>query len=153
MRNRLFTLAALACAALALVVAGCGGNDDESTTEAAALTEEEFLAQGNEICTAGNEEIDAIANDVFTGREPTPEQLNSFAGLFIDNVQGQIDAIRALTPPEELAADVETFLAAAEDVLRQVEDDPSLLAVSDNEGPFADVNDQAVAIGLTECAG
>ncbi len=150
--KKLMILASLAVVLSALVVTGCGGDDDESTTEATALTTEEFLAQGNEICATGNEAIDTIANDVFTGGEPSPEQLENFAELFVENVQGQIDAIRVLTPPEELAADVDTFLTDAEDVLGQVEDDPTLLSVSDSAGPFADVSAQAKEIGLTECA-
>lgn len=156
MKHRITICVALVLAALALVIAGCGGDDDESSTTASdevALSEEDFLAQGNEICAAGNKEIEAIANDVFTGREPTPEQLSNFAALLVENVQGQIDAIRALTPPEELADSVETFLSTAEDALGQVEEDPSVLGVSDNDdGPFADTNAQAVEIGLTECA-
>ena len=46
-----------------------------------------------------------------------------------------------------------TFLDDAEAALAEVEDDPLLLQASDNAGPFADVNDQADALGLTECAG
>jgi hypothetical protein len=52
-----------------------------------------------------------------------------------------------------MAADVDAFLSDAQDALDQVEDDPSLLAASDNDGPFAEVNDEATALGLDECAG
>jgi hypothetical protein len=164
MRNRITLVVALLCATSAFVVAGCGGDDEEPTTsteatsgatgtDGVALTEEEFVAQGNEICAAGNEEIDQAANETFAGQEPTDAQVEQFAGILVPSIQAQIDGIRALTPPEDLAADVDTFLADAEDALAEVEADSSLLLASDEEGPFADVNAQAVALGLTECAG
>jgi hypothetical protein len=102
---------------------------------------------------AGNKELDQAANDTFTGGQPTDAQIEQFASVLVANVQGQIDAIRELTPPEELADQVETFLSDAEDALAQVEADPSLLAASDTEGPFASVNQQARQIGLDQCGG
>jgi hypothetical protein len=155
---------AVICAALALVLAGCGGDDDTSTTSTtsvdseatgtsgAALTETEFLAQGNAICLAGNQELEQAANDAFAGGQPTDAQIEQFAAVLVPNVQGQVDAIRTLTPPAELADEVETFLSDAEDALAQVADDPSLLAAND-DGPFVTVNQQARQIGLDECGG
>jgi hypothetical protein len=152
MRNRIVIIAALVCAALALIAAGCGGSDDTSTTStAAALSEADFLTQGNAICAAGNKEIDQAANDTFTGGKPTAAQIEQFAAVLVPSVQGQVDAIRALTPPADLADQVDTFLSDTEDALAQVKDDPSLLAASDNNGPFAAISDQANQIGLKEC--
>jgi hypothetical protein len=155
MKKRLLICAALLCAAFALVLVGCGDDEESSTetTAATALTDEEFLDQGNEICAAGNEEIDQAANETFAGQEPTDAQVEQFSGILISSIQAQIDGIRALPPPEDIAADVETFLSDAEDALAEVEADPSLLVASDDEGPFADVNAQALELGLTECAG
>jgi hypothetical protein len=151
MRIRI-ALLALILAISALVVAGCGDDEDEPTTSAeTALTEEEFLAQGNEICAAGNDELDQLASETFAGQQPTPSEIEKFAELFIENIQSQIDAIRTLPAPESLAADVDTFLSDAEAVLADIEADPSLLAVSENDSPFADINVQATEIGLTEC--
>jgi hypothetical protein len=152
MKNRTLFLMALACAALASVVAGCGGDDETSNTSTtAALTETEFLAQGNAICIAGNKELAQAANDTFAGAQPTDAQIEQFAGILVPNIQGQIDAIGALTPPPELADQVDTFISDAEDALAQVTDDPSLLAASDNDGPFTSVNQEARQIGLDEC--
>ncbi len=163
MRNRLLICTALACAAFALVLTGCGGDDDSTTTteaasgatggESAALTVDEFVAEGNAICAAGNDDLDALANETFTAEQPTADQIEQFAGVLVVNVQGQIDALRALSPPEELAGDVDTFLSDAEEVLGQVEADPALLETSDSSDPFIDVNAQAEELGLIECAG
>ena len=87
------------------------------------------------------------------GSRATP-RLEQFAtDILVPAIQGQIDGIRALPAPEEIADDVSTFLDDAESALDEVEADPSLLAASDNEGPFADVNAQAEDLGLTSCAG
>jgi hypothetical protein len=138
----------LACG---LVAAGCGSDDDSGDsgdTAGEALTQEEFVTQGNAICAAGNKEIDAGASGL--GDQPTEEQLNAFVGdTLVPSVTGQIDDIRALEPPEDISAQVTTFLDDAETALGELEADPSLLTSGD---PFADVNTQATAIGLTECA-
>jgi hypothetical protein len=155
MKSRTLTLMALACTALVLVIAGCGGDDETSsstTSTTAALTETEFLAQGNAICIAANKELDQAANDTFTGGQPTDAQIEQYAGVLVPNVQGQVDAIRALTPPEDLVDQVDTFLADAEDALAQVSDDPSLLLTSDSNGPFSSISQEARQIGLDECA-
>ena len=67
------------------------------------------------------------------------------------SIQGQIDAIRALTPPEDIADDVNTFLDDADAAVAEIEADPSLAAASDNDSPFTEVNRQASELGLTEC--
>lgn len=164
MRTRLpVVVALLVCAAFTVAVAGCGGDDESSTTAieesgatgagGVALTEDQFLAQGNAICAAGNKELDQAANDTFSGGQPTQAQIEQYAKeVLVPSVQGQIGAIGALTPPEDLADQVDSFLSEAQDALDEVEADPSLLAASENDGPFAGVNATATEIGLTECA-
>lgn len=166
MRQRTLIAGALMVALVAILVAGCGGGDDttSSTTDAGAsgatgsagteLTAEEFLKEGNAICAAGNKEIDSQANQTFSGGQPSQAQIEQFAtDTLIPSIQGQIDDIRALTPPADLADQVDTFLTEAESALGEIENDPSLAAANGNDGPFADVNSQAEQIGLTECAG
>ncbi len=162
MRNRLLIPFAILAALGALAIAGCG-DDDETTTSGATgatgvagapLTEAEFVSQANDICTTGDKAINQAGNELFGGQQPTEAEVEQFANdVLIPSIQGQIDAIRALAAPEEIANDVTTFLDDAEAALDEVRDDPSLLQASDNAGPFADVNDQADALGLTECAG
>ena len=164
MKNRLLIPFAILAALGAIAVAGCGGDDEttESTTAVsgtsgvvgAALTEDEFVSQANAICKAGDKEVNQAGNELFGGQQPTEAQIEQFAkDILVPSVQGQIDAIRALAPPEDIAGDVTTFLDDAEAALGEIAADPSLLQASDNEGPFADVNEQADALGLTECAG
>jgi hypothetical protein len=161
-RHRLGALALAAAAALTL--AGCGDDEETTTTPSgasgasgvtgAALTEDEFVSQANEICAQGGDEIDQAIEETFGNQQPSEADLEQFAtDVLVPGIQAQIDGVRALAPPEEIAADVETFLDDAEAALGEVEADPSLLLAGDTpDDPFADVNAQAEALGLTECA-
>jgi hypothetical protein len=147
---RRFALIAVLCVG-ACVLAGCGDDDE-------ALSEQEFLEQGNAICAAGNERLDAAFEDLDLeeGEEPSAEQIEALlVDVFLPDVQSQIDDVRALEPPDELADAVDEFLdnaqATLDDVEQQAADDPSAI-FSGDEDPFAEVNAQANEIGLTECA-
>ena len=134
------------------VLAGCG--DDEE-----ALSTEEFLEQGNAICTEGNERLDAAFEEAFSdlgqGEQPEDEEVVAvLEDTLVPEVQGQLDDIRELEAPDALADDVEQFLddaeAALDEVEEQLQDDPeSFLQLE--EDPFLEVNAQAEAIGLTAC--
>jgi hypothetical protein len=161
MRSRLLIPVALIAALGALAVAGCGGDDETSSTTStapgasgvsgAALSEDEFAKQGNAICAAGNKAMNQAAEGIFTQQKPTDAQLQQFADIAVPSIQGQIDAIRALPAPESIADQVGTFLDDAQSALDEVEADPSLLAASDSDDPFADVNQEADDLGLNEC--
>ena len=153
MRNRIL----ISVAAAAIAFAGCGGDDDEPTTAesaTAALTEEEFVTQANEICATGAAEIDQAAEELFGNEQPTDEQVEQFAtDVVVPGIEAQIDGVEALVPPEDIAGQVDTFIADARAALAEVAADPSLILAGDTpEDPFADVNAQAEALGLPECA-
>ncbi len=162
MRTR--TLAVLAVGAT-LLIAGCGGEDEEgdtsSTTSAATgatglggepLTHEEFVAQGDEICATGDEEIEAAASGQFGDAGPQNEQaITEFAEtVVIPSIQAQHDGISALTPPEGEEEEVEELLSELQTALDELSEDPSLLASST---AFEDVNKLASDFGFTNCGG
>jgi len=163
MRERYLSMFAVAAATAALGVAGCGGDDETTiadigasgTTGAsvvATLSADDFAQQANAICRAGNQELDAAA-ETLLGGEPSDADVEAYVtDTLVPSIQGQVDAIRALPAPEELSGDVETFLDDAQSALDELEADPSLLA-SEQDEVFADVNQQAQDLGLTECAG
>lgn len=153
MRNRLLTPLALVAAIGAVAVAGCGDDDDDAADGSGeTLTEEEFVTQANQICAAGDEDIDQAANETFGGGQPSRAELEDFVGeTILPSIQEQIDSISALSAPEEIADDVDTFLEDAETALAEVEADPVQIIAGDG-GPFDDVNRQAEALGLTRCA-
>ena len=143
-------MAAALSALLLFAVSGCG--DDETTSSTTALTKQEFLDQGNAICDAGNKDIDAEAQDIFSGgKQPSSDELEQFAtGTLIPSVQGQIDDLRALGAPEGDEEQVSQILDSAESDLSDLKSDPSLIASGD---PFAETNQELKAYGLTTCAG
>lgn len=155
------TLVVAVLAAGALFAAGCGDDDDSTTTDSGAtgasgapLSETAFVDQANAICRAGSKELDQAAQALFGGQQPTDAQIEQYATeTLVPSIQGQIDAIRALTLPEDISDQTTTFLDDSESALDEIEADPSLLAVSDDAGPFAESNAQAETLGLTECAG
>ncbi|MGD9571247.1 MAG: hypothetical protein AB7V62_05130 [Thermoleophilia bacterium] len=137
------TLAAVACAVAVAAggLAGCGEDDDSGS----ALTREEFIAQADAICATGNEAIEAaIPADGPPGEE--------FYDVIVDSTQASIDGVDALEPPEDMAADVDALVASANEAMAEVRATPPAEFFARDDDPFAEVNAQAKAIGLTECA-
>jgi hypothetical protein len=143
----------VACAlALGLIAAGCGddddGNDDSGATDTSAstetLTKAEFIEQGNEICRQGNAELQKAFQEQ-QGGDSGAELRALVEDTLIPSVQGQIDKIRALGPPDDQVTQV---LDQAEGVLDELEADPAKL----QGDPFGEVNKGLTEAGLTECA-
>jgi hypothetical protein len=142
--RRLSVLSVLALAAL--VGGGCGDDEEERLSQA------DFEAQANAICAEGNQEIEALFEELPQDQAPSEAELEPLYDDFIDNVRGQIDAVADLRPPEDIQDDVDAFLDDARSALGGMEDAGPSALLSD-EDPFADVNAQARDLGLTECAG
>jgi hypothetical protein len=167
MRIRLPLLLIVALAA-SLITAGCGGDDEETTTttttEATATGEtgatgpqSEFAQQADEICREGDQEISQQEGEFFgdlpQGQEPPPQEIERFAtDVLVPSIQGQIDEISELTPPEGEEDLAEQFVDQAREDLQEVEDDPSLLTQRGGTNPFAETQELASELGLETCA-
>ncbi|MDP1795464.1 MAG: hypothetical protein Q8K63_15100 [Acidimicrobiales bacterium] len=137
------------------------GPDAESTTPSspiedgsAVLSEEAFVAEANAICAAGNTEIEALAAETFgSGTPPTDEQLLDLLDQVLANVNAQIEAIDALTPPAELATTVDEWLSAGRSGLEAARAQGTAFFDPTGENPVsAEANRLATALGVTECA-
>jgi hypothetical protein len=154
--NRLFVLI-VAVVAVALVGVGCGSGD--STTEStASLSKAAFLKQGNAICKTGNNEIEegfeafVKENKISQTKEPTEAQFEEIAdNVLVPAVEKQINGLRGLGTPEGDEGELDELLTNAEGALEEVEGDPSLLEEEGSGSPFAAVNKEARAYGLTVC--
>jgi len=137
---------AVAAVMAGLGVAGCGGDDE-------ALTKAEFVKQGNAICAKGNAELKTKVEELIAGgKEPDMEAQIAFVEEeFLPNVQGQIDDLGELTPPEADEGEVEAIIASAQEAIDKAEADLEAVAAAE-EDPFADANEKAGAYGLSECA-
>ena len=140
-------LALGAAGAIAVGFAACGSDDGDDTsaatdaTTATTISEDDFVTQANQICADGNKELNG---------GPQDGDIESFVNdTFIPNIQGQIDAIRALGAPEGQEEQITEFLDDAEDDLETLKEDPSSLG----RNTFKEVNQEATELGLDECAG
>ncbi len=143
--------------AIALVAAGCGSSSDttEESTSEATLTKSEFLKKGNAICAAGNKEIEegfeefGKENNLSENKEPTEAQFEEISEMvLVPDVSKQLEGLRSLGTPEGDEGELDELLSNAEGTLEEVEEDPSVLS---KEDPFAEVNKEASAYGLTVC--
>jgi hypothetical protein len=147
-------LAVLGAAALV----GCGGDDETSTDAAGGATQSggaqlnarAFAKQANAICAAGNDELEQLTKETFTGQEPTRQQLNTYTDTAISTVQRQVKAIQALQPSDKIADQVNEFLDSAESDVAEVRANPAVLAGGDTN-PFAHTTQLARDLGITEC--
>ena len=135
-------------AALVLIAAGCG--DDEESTP---LTKEEFIAQADAICVAGDEEINAAAEEQFgdlTKEPPVEEQEAFLADVVASSYAERTEEISALTPPEEDAEEVDALVASLEELTEQIENDPAAVLEATEEPEYARL---AQEYGLQNCGG
>jgi hypothetical protein len=168
---RIATLLALALAA-GLIAAGCGDDDDDTATTASTttvstgatgatgaatgepLTKDEFIAQADAVCKAGDKKIDAAAKETFSGGgQPSQADQEAFVtDDVIPNVQDEVDGIAALTPPEGDEDEVSAIVDSAQDAIDQIESDPSALTEGASaDDPFAEANQLAKEYGLKVC--
>jgi hypothetical protein len=130
---------------MTLALVACDGGEER-------LTEEEFISQANEACTEGNEEIQEAAGEIgASGQQPSEDQLEEFVGTIVDAIQGQIDDIEELNPPEDLEQDVDAMVEELQSSLDDLEGQGAA-ALQSQENPFADANEMAGDLGLTVCA-
>ena len=155
------TFLASSLVAVALFGAGCGDDEDEPTTtttsgatgatgEAGATDGElpaDVVAEANEICAQGNEELARAFGELEQAANPNEIQ-EIVTDEVVPNIQNQIDDIRELDESEEL----QSALDEADGVLDEIEGDPTVLTESQSD-PFEDVNDELNELGLRACAG
>lgn len=134
-------LVALVLAAT-LGLTGCG---DESE---GAISKQDFLDQGNTICSAGNVAVDDIGDSIDTNDEE--QVLSAIKEQVVPLVRSQLEELRALGYPEGDKGTLEEMYADTEGVLDVWEDDPGQ-ALDDER--MAPINKRLGDYGLTECAG
>lgn len=143
--KKLASVAAMVALAAALVA--CGDDDDAegAGTSDASISKDEYVAQANAICEAGQAELAAALAEITA--ETTEEEA---AGIIADAIRAQITELRALGYPEGDQETLESIYGDAEALLDEIEADPSI--VTTNEDPFTEVNDRLASYGLTACA-
>jgi len=141
-------------AALAFGGVACGGDDDDGGGE--ALTHEQFVAQGNAICKARDDRVNAKAEATVkerSGIEPTATDISKFLTASIPEVRRMFDELSELDPPEadrQAFADLVDQGRDALNKLEEIKDGPDVLERL-REDVFATFNRGASRLGLTAC--
>jgi hypothetical protein len=143
--------------AIALIVAGCGGGNGNSTGTA-SISKAEFEKKGNAICASGEKRVNAeveeyVRENHLTTQKPTQAQMTEIANtIAIPSIQRQIDEIRALGAPAGEEEQVSEVLAAVEEALEEIKQDPAKIMESESQVPaFAKANRLARGLGLDVC--
>jgi hypothetical protein len=137
-------------AALAMLVAGCGGSEEEES-----LTKAEFIKQGDKICKTSSDEI-LSGYSTFTKQHKIKEFPNRAQGyeiteqIYIPSVEKRLEALRALNPPPADQKQVEAILAPAEKGVVMAKKDVKAVFTK-GDTPFDESNKLAVKYGFKVC--
>jgi uncharacterized cupredoxin-like copper-binding protein len=139
------TVLALAGTALA----GCGGGGDR-------LSASEFRTRANAVCTEGNDDLDALVEDL--PDEPEAEDVQQLVEDIVPIADRMIEDLRELEPPEDLEARYDEALESAEaarDRLDEASESPeaSMELFESESDPFEESNQKFDEVGLSACAG
>ena len=151
-RNALWLL--VLALAMSLIAAGCGDDDDDGDGGGDAPTKEEFIAEADQVCSDGDAEIEAAAEETFgqSNQPPTPAEQEQFASeQVIPNIEEQVDGVDELTPPEGDEDEIQAIVDAANEGLDAGRDDPSLFTEQAGEDPLAEASRLAQDYGLKVC--
>ncbi len=147
------TLSAFVALALAAFAVGCGGSE----TTAATLTKAQFVKQADAICLRGDERFQEMFQSFMqTTPDPALPSERTMAQwteivekVFAPAVEQEVEEVRALGAPRDDRRQVNSMLAAVEEGLKEVEEDPSVEA--DTEEQFRKSSRLAGEYGLTFC--
>jgi hypothetical protein len=119
----------MACLAAAVLVAGCGSGDGETESTAvttSSLSKAQFIKQAEAACDKSNKDMLEAMRDY--GDEHEGESSPAAIAVGIKKVvppvlESRVEEIRALGAPSGDEAQVEAYLQALEDSIRQIEDE------------------------------
>jgi hypothetical protein len=116
------------------------------------LTKKQFIKQGDQVCLDVEAQADQLAAQYFgalpSGQDPDLVTLTAFWEAYAPVVDGEIDDLRALDEPKADRKRVKKLLAAVQDGVDTVTDDPAVLFDSE---PFAKADRLAQAYGFKVC--
>jgi hypothetical protein len=136
MSRRLFA----AGLAAGLIAAGCG-DDDDSAADHPPPTKQEFIARADEICRAGDRQINTAGREFFAGvsegGEPSQSAIAEFGQQeVLPAFERTIDRLADLPVPEGDEEVISAILTAARDGIERLREQPELIL--DDEPSEAD---------------
>jgi hypothetical protein len=140
--------------ATGLIAAGCGDDDDDGDDGGDAPTKTEFIAEADQICSDGDAEIEAAAEETFgqSDQPPAPAEQERFASeTVIPNIEEQVNGVDELTPPEGDEDQIQALVDAAREGIERGKEDPSLFLEQGGEDPLAEASRIAQEYGFKAC--
>lgn len=131
-----------------LLVAGCGG-----------MSKEELVSKANAICQKAESDFDKI-------KQPSslsdPAAASKYFDQLVPIAEKQLNDLRELTPPDEIKANYNAFVAANDKFVKQLKDlvaaakakdaQKGVKLASDLQATAKEATEKARAAGLTKCA-
>ena len=118
---------------------------------AAALSREDFIAQANAVCTAGNARIENVVKPLEAGGQPSPQTLQTVLDGIVAESHTIADQVDALEPPADLADAVDALVAEDRAAIDRMEaQGPGFFDTAGD--PFAKTHTMAADLGLTACS-
>lgn len=144
MKRKLGVLAPL-IAITCLGVAGCGGDDP------GAPTKEEYIAEADAICKEADDGVAASIESTYGIGTPSAQEVQMIIEEeLLPSVEGQLEDLRSLTPPDGDEEAVNDIYEALDRDIQAVKEDPAI-AVEANA--FVESSRLAHEYGLTDCGG
>lgn len=133
----------------ALAVSGlvaCGDDDDSTESTTAALSDTELVSQAEAICKEHNDAITAgFEEEGITGNPDEVEVRALVKDYVLPQYTAWIGRQETLEPPEDLAADWDTWIADSTAARDAIKDDAN---AAFDPSQFETVNGEAGALGL-----
>ncbi|MDQ2700829.1 MAG: hypothetical protein M3Y23_05815 [Actinomycetota bacterium] len=143
MPRRILPVSVLAAAA---ILAGCGGGDEGPP----ALADDVFITKADQICSQGAIDLQKRVTVTFGNQAPTEDEGTTFTTVeTVPLLTAQLEALRALTPPEGDQETVGAIWDAMEDGVKTLQDDPE--TALDGSRPMADADELARGYGFRSC--
>jgi len=135
---------AVAGAAIAALLAACGSSGQQN---------EDFIAQGDEICALGTFQIGAEAQNRYGQPQAPPRKSREFAREVVAPIlRAQVlDKLRALNAPPDDVEELNALFAALERGIERLRANPGLLTEPNAGGVFDEANRRAQAYGFNQC--
>lgn len=147
---RAVMVAAAVVVVAGLLIVGCGGDDDSGEE---TISKQEWIDRAGQICTEGDAEINAQADEFFGEQgEPAGGELSEFVTVvIIPGTEDQINQIDDLPAPEGDEEEIDEIVVTARAGIEEIKEDPELLG--SEESSLAEATTMIQDYGVEECGG
>lgn len=126
------------------------GNGNGGEKKSASGPRADFIAEADAACEKRRKELGSKGREILVGMDGASEQevVRAISNRVVVPVfEGEIEDLKALTPPAEDQEEVEAIIVALEEMVANVKS-----GLKNEEYPYTDAENLANKYGLTACA-